>query len=149
MKPIVRKIIESGLVDCHAVQTMERWGQIDRGSSELVGKNDIRTATKKTLTKFAEDIDELLEQDRETARETRLVIQLGEPLLATWQTGGTVVLFKDEMNNFMFPLQEEQNIHPGAVFRTTDGAEWQILSKEMLFVDDQPYTIQVLAEKAE
>lgn len=163
MKPIVQKIIESGLVDRHAVQLMEKWGQIDRGASELVGTKDLRAATETSLTQFAEEIEDLIDRDREELRETRLAIQVGEPILAQWMyaqtessdgakvsmyVGGKIVLFRDNMGNFMFPLSAEGQVYPGAVFQTNDETRWTILRSEKLYVGDHPYTIQVQAEES-
>jgi hypothetical protein len=147
MKPIVKKIIESGLVDRHAVQLMEKWGQVDRGASDLVGRQDLRAATETSLTKFAEEVEGLIEQDREEVRETKLAIQVGSPILATYG-GQKIVLFRDNMGNFLFPLTAEGQIIPGSLFQTTDDVSWVVLSSEKLFVGDQPYTIQVQASRA-
>ena len=156
MKPIVKKIIESGLVEKSAIQLMEKWGQIDRGSSELVGAHDLRTAAENSLTEFAEEVEELIEKDREEIRETRLAIQVSEPVLATWlyadgqgglYEGASVVMFKDTMGNFLFPIVEDSRIYPGAVFQTTEGTRWTVLTKERLFVGDHPYAIQTQVRK--
>lgn len=166
MKPIVKKILESGLVEKNAVLLMEKWGHMDRGASELVGTKDIRTATESTLTKFAEEIEDLLEQDREEVRETRLAIQVGEPMLAQWvsspaigpiKMSNSMVLFRDSMGNFIFPVREDELVKAGAVFRTTDGVEHTILSYDVLSVGTKTldpnsmggkdYAIQVLTEQ--
>ena len=153
MKQIVKKILEAGLVEKNAVLLMEKWGQIERGSAELVGNKDLREATEHSLTKFAEEVEALIEKDREQVRESRLAIQVGAPFLASWfaqaGVGGEivrgVVLYKDEMGNLLFPISEDSFIIPGAILRVGD-KEFTVLEKQQLFVGQQPYVIQVRVE---
>lgn len=151
MKQLTKKILEAGLVEANTVHLMEKWGQVERGSSELVGSKDLRAATENTLTKFAEEIEALIEKEREELRESRLAFQVGAPFLATWveqkpEAADTlvrdVVLFKDNMGNFLFPIDEDTHIIPGAILRVGN-EEFVVLQKEKLFVGEQPYTIQV------
>lgn len=147
MKTIVKKILEAGLVEKNAVQLMEKWGSLDRGASDLVGRKDLRAATESTLTKFAEEVDDLMEKEREELREARLAIQVGEPFLANWLGSSTkMVLFKDNMGNFMFPLMEASNLIPGAEFEVSNGERWEVLVITKLYLGEQAYAFQVLAK---
>ena len=153
MKQIVKKILEAGLVEKNAVLLMEKWGQVDRGSSELVGTKDLRATTEEAFTRFAEEVEALIEKEREELRESRLAIQVGDPFLGSWATqagiGGEivrgVVLYKDEMDNFLFPVSEDKFITPGATLRVGE-EEFTVLEKHKLFVGQQPYVIQVRVE---
>lgn len=99
MKPIVEKILKSGLVDKHTAALMEKWGSLEPGSVEMVGKEDLHKASEETLKKFAEDIEDLIEADRKEMLETRLAIELTNPAHAVieYPNGDRVdiVLFKD------------------------------------------------------
>jgi len=159
MKPIVEKILKAGLVDKHTTQLMEKWGQIDRGASDLVGADDLKKASEESLTQFAEEVEMLIEKDREELRETRLAIQVGEPMLVEWTSkiigapsfsgdihmnhNHKIVVFKDNAGNFIFPLLEKNSIYPGAAFQTKDGERWEILDSSVLYIGEQPYAIQV------
>lgn len=71
MKPLVEKMLKSGLVDKHTAEIMERWGQLPDGSADLVPKENLKNATKEQLSKLVEEIAEEVEvEDR--IRETTL-----------------------------------------------------------------------------
>src|SRR4051812_13765626 len=77
MKPLVKKLIESGIIDKHAVQMMEKWGSgVDPGASDLVGNKQVH---EETLTQFAEEIEEMIDNERGQVKETRLDISAKAP----------------------------------------------------------------------
>lgn len=145
MKPIVEKILKSGLVSKHTAALMERWGTLDPGSADMVGEEDLREASEETLTKFAEDIEELIESDRQEMLETRLSIDVSEPVLvSTKYPDGhkkSIVVFKDMMGNYLFP--PEVFVKEDMIFSTSDGAEWVVDEVAQLFKSDMKYATQV------
>jgi len=151
MKPIVQKILESGLVNKHTALLMEKWGTLDRGASELVGKEDLREASESTLMKFVEELDSLIEEEYRNNHETRLSIALGEPFLVQplrWTTG-KIVVFLDEMENFIFPkdLYPDWLLPTGRFRRINDDQVWEIDEVTPLFVGEHRYAHQVRATK--
>jgi hypothetical protein len=60
MTPLVKKILEAGLVDKHTAALMEHWGTLDAGAVDLVDKKKL---TEKNLEQFVEDIEALISPD--------------------------------------------------------------------------------------
>jgi len=118
MKPIVKKILEAGLVDKHTALLMEKWKAVDEGAAELVGREDIRKASEETLLKFVDDIEGLLEEDRAHLLETKMNILLNSPQFAHWggKDGYQFVLYRDDGNNFIFPPNLPFVIDVGGIF---------------------------------
>ena len=152
MKPIVEKMLKSGLVSKHTAMLMEKWGTLDRGASELVGQDDLRKASEETLLQFAEELDTLVEEERRSIHETRLTIEVGKPFLirplpnSALITAGTVV-FMDEMGNFIFPKFGEW-VEIGNQFQqVANGQCWEIGEVTPLFVGENQYAHQVKATK--
>jgi hypothetical protein len=145
MKPIVEKILKSGLVSKHTAALMERWGSLEPGSVEMVGEEDLRKASKKTLMKFAEDIGELIESDRHEILETRLSIDVSEPMLVSTEYPDgikkSIVVFKDMMGNYIFP--PEIFVKEDMLFSTSDGIEWVVDEVTQLFKSHVKYATQV------
>ncbi len=79
MTPLVKKILESGLVEKHAAALLERWGSLEPGSVDLVGK---RQLTEKNLEQFVEEIDALISPDQ-PVHETRLEATSGRKVELT------------------------------------------------------------------
>lgn len=102
MKELSRKILESGLVDKHCALMLERWGQLEVGASELVGRQQL---TKQTLEEFAEEIEQLIEQD-DVIKETRLEAVDGMPRILLKKIGRSSIVFTgmvDEMGRYLVP----------------------------------------------
>ena len=128
MKPIVKKILESGLVDKHTAALMEKWGTLEPGATDLVGKEDLMKASSDTLMKFADDIEGLIETERTRITESRLSMLLESPFLAFVDYGNsveTVALFKDDMEHYFFPPSSLVSI--GMKFKLTDDTEYEIV----------------------
>lgn len=128
MKPIVEKILKSGLVDKHTAALMEKWGALEAGSVEMVGKEDLREASEETFKQFVEDIDTLIEADRTEMLETRLAIDLTNQFRAFIEyPNGTrvdVVLFKDPTGDYL--VAPGVSVDYGLVVILGDGTEWLI-----------------------
>lgn len=76
MSDLLKKILESGLVDEATAKLMEKWQALPEGSAELAeGKAEsLSASTKKVLTKFAEDVGYEVEKQRKL-KETVLDLQ--------------------------------------------------------------------------
>lgn len=75
MKELTKKILEAGLVDKHLAAMMERWGTLDPGASDLVGRQQL---TKESLEAFAEDIAGLVDPEQ-PVQETILDMEVSPP----------------------------------------------------------------------
>lgn len=99
MKPLTKKILESGFVDTHVARMMERWGQLEPGASDLVGKKQV---TKKTLEEFAEELECLLDiENADEFRETSLDIQAKQEVWLQVDTGEQLKGFVDLMGRII------------------------------------------------
>lgn len=74
MKELTKKILEAGLVDRTTAKLLEKWGQLEEGATDLVGRHEL---TKRTLEDFIEDIELLLQPEAIEKKETQL-----DPLIA-------------------------------------------------------------------
>lgn len=150
MKPIVEKILKSGLVSKHTAALMEKWGSLEPGAADMVGEEDLREASEETLKKFAEDIEELIESDRQEMIETRMSIDVNEPMLVyTEYPDGikkTVVVYKDVMGNYIFP--PSVFVKEDMLFTTSDGVEWAVDEAVKLSKGNTEYATQVRASRA-
>lgn len=160
MKPIVKKVLESGLVDKHYAQLMEQWGYLPEGSTELVKPEALRGATKDQLLKLAEDIGNEVDKER-TLKETQLDLdKIRWPTeVSVYDDKGTGLAWKvpaviDRMGRLYFRIQDVRDVWfvPGFVINRktmnqelgveTESRE-KILEKDVLYVGDQPVCIQV------
>ncbi len=73
-KPIIKKILESGLVDKATIQMMEKWGTLPPGSSDLVKEDALKDATQDVLLNLASDLSDIIEKEH-TIRETALDLE--------------------------------------------------------------------------
>jgi hypothetical protein len=151
MKPIVKKILESGLIDKHTALLMEKWKALDEGSSNLVGKEDLKKASEASLIQFAEEVEEIIDGSQEARQETRLAVSVGEPILISWvlseeKEAAPVVVFRDEMGNFIFPPAMDPNLLIMNRFRTSDGSIWVVTDITALSIADQRYAFEVSAK---
>ena len=158
MKELTKKILESGLVDEHVARMMERWGQLDDGASDLVGRKKV---TKQTLVEFAEEIDTLVENGLVDLRETRLDIDA--KVVTSVSFPSSSVLFKayiDSLGRVIFPVNPGlKKLQPGSEFLICtgkkvgeDGEEsvWvlcTVLDTEYLFHGDLLTALQVTVDK--
>ena len=148
MKPLVKKILESGLVDKHVAKMMERWCLLDEGAEELVGKS---TITKETLQEFVDDIEDLLEKDSEM-RETRLEVQVSKPPVDLYcPTTGVFSAVEDMMGKYVVSpkvrLDRGSRIWPDGV--PSEKPHWTALEVEPLYQGDVLVAYQVTVDKPE
>jgi hypothetical protein len=74
LKPVQKKVLESGLIDKAMAELMEKWGNLPPGSAELVNENALKDATQETLTKLADDLATEVEKEH-VLRETYLDLE--------------------------------------------------------------------------
>lgn len=74
MKPVTKKILESGLLDKHTIAMLDRWGAsiVRHGSDEHPVTEGQKIETKEQLEQFVEELEELLDKEEEVMRETPL-----------------------------------------------------------------------------
>lgn len=148
MKELVKKILEAGLVDKHTALLLEKWRSVDDGAAEMVGKEDIRKISEEALTQFAEELSLLVEEERTSFHETKLSITMGDPMLVTWalHPRSRIVVFRDEMGNFIFPADEALHLNTGNRFQSGEDT-WEVAGSSPLHVGDKRYAHLVEATK--
>lgn len=159
MKPIVEKVLSSGLVDKATAQLMEMWGYLPEGSVEKVDENKLENATKEQLTQLANDL--AVEVEKEHAlRETYLDLErLKWPTIVqhiskpvgelTVQLANDLVALVDRMGRYYFRIQDVQQewFVPGYTMRRASGPE-KILQAQVLYVGEQGVCMQVTTDKS-
>lgn len=156
MKPIVEKVLKSGIVDRGMVELLERWGNLPEGSSELLKNETLKDATKEQLQKFAED----LANEVATAhilKETNLDLdRLKWPIEVSVldqykaQIACKVTAVIDRMNRYFFRIQDVKKewFTPGFTIVRNDPHNNElrketILEADTVFVGPDPVAIQV------
>jgi hypothetical protein len=165
MKPIVTKVLESGLVDKATAQLMELWGYLPEGSVDQVNEDRLKGATHDTLKTLANDL--AVEVEKEHAiRETYLDLErirwpvtiqgiyspaIGQPNLVV----GLVPAVMDRMGRYYFRIQDvnEKWFVPGHLIQRyatskddgtkTDFLSEKILHSQTLYIGEQGVCIQV------
>lgn len=160
MKPIVEKVLESGLVDKATAQLMEQWGYLPAGSVDKVNEDKLKNATQETLKALANDL--AIEVEKEHAlRETYLDLERmkwpvsnitlkkatredGDPLLAK-----NLAAVVDRMGRYYFRIQDvkQEWLVPGYYLIRESGEE-KILQSQVLYVGEQGVCIQVSTDRS-
>jgi hypothetical protein len=77
MRPVTKKILEAGLIDKHVQAMLTRWGSLEG----IIPPEQIpemkRLDTKQKLERFVEELEELIDKEEETMRETPLDMAVG------------------------------------------------------------------------
>jgi hypothetical protein len=121
MKELVKRILESGLVEKHAALLLEKWGQLEPGASDLVGRVKV---TQEGLSKFAEEIESLVSLDASTIKETRLEVQvLRPPFKAFSPSVGEFLAYEDKMGNLIVDHEIGSHISAGLHLHTCSGSK--------------------------
>ena len=162
MSDLIKKVLESGLVDEATARLMEKWQTLPEGSAELAaGKAEsLAAVTQEVLMKLAEDVGEEVDKQRQL-RETVLDLQnLKWPVSAmTVDRRGDVQTFvsgvMDRHGHFFFRPQDvmKEWFVPGytlcrQVANSPSVLEPGTLSETItevteLFIGDQVVAIQV------
>lgn len=159
MKPIVEKVLSSGLVDKATAQLMEQWGYLPEGSADKVNEDKLKGATQETLTKLANDL--AVEVEKEHAlRETYLDLErirwpapieaVSKPMPGQNETiASNLVSVVDRMGRYYFRIQDvdKEWFVPG-YFLKRNGSDEKILQAQVLYVGEQGVCIQVTTDKS-
>lgn len=155
-RPLIDKVLESGLVDKATAKLMESWGYLPEGSADKVNEDKLKNATQETLTKLAGDLATEVEKEH-ALRETYLDLErLKWPVsnisikVSTFESGQPVQLAEklvavvDRMGRYFFRIQDvkEEWFVPGYYLVRETGEE-KILQAQVLYVGDQGVCIQV------
>jgi len=145
MKELVKKILESGLVDKHTALLMEKWKSVDDGAASMVSRREVSEIS---LEQFAEELAVLIEKERTSFQETKLSLTMGDPVLVAWVQfpHSRIVVFRDELGNFVFPPDEALHLRTGNRFQSKEDT-WEIVSSNPLHVGDKKYAHLVEATK--
>lgn len=157
MRPITIKMLESGIIDFHVARLMERWGNLDVGAADLVGKQQV---TKQTLTEFAEELDSLMAEPQfretrleiDTKSETRVFVD-GAP-----NKDRSVKVYVDSMGRLVFPISSDlRGLKRGSELLLCAGMEktlpkefWlpcTVMDIEPLFQDEKMVALQVSVDR--
>ena len=118
MKPLTKKILESGLVDKTTALMLERWGQLEPMAADLVGKESI---TKKTLEEFVSEIEALVAPEAMEVKETRLEIEIKQPPLSLWAPiPGGFAAVEDSLGRLIVRAGIELSVGD-AIYKSTPG----------------------------
>jgi hypothetical protein len=166
LKPLVKKVLESGLVDKNMAELMEKWGNLPEGAASLVKDDSLKNATKDQLMKLAEEIGTEVDKER-TLKETQLDLdQIRWPTVVTIRTNNyehvawQVPAVIDRMGRLYFRIQDAKeewfvpgyNIHRKGV-SPQNGYESPIYEvvteKSVLYVGELPVCIQVTVVPSE
>lgn len=160
MKPIVEKLLSSGIVERGFVELMERWGNLPEGSSELLQNETLKNATKEHLTRFSEDLANEV-ANRYVLKETQFdldrlrwpatidVFSQEKNLQAT-----KVDAVIDRMGRYFFRVQDIQEgwFVPGFFIRRVgtnhvNAPDELILEATPLYMGDDKIALQVTTQK--
>jgi hypothetical protein len=102
MNELMKKILESGLVDEATAKLMEKWQALPEGSAELTQGRAVRLSeeTQEVLTKFAEGVGYEVEKQRKL-RETVLDLQQ-----LKWPVNAMIVDPRGDVRTFVSGLMD-------------------------------------------
>lgn len=159
MKPIVQKVLESGLVDKATAQLMEQWGYLPDGAADKVDEDKLKNATQETLTKLANDLATEVEKEH-ALRETYLDLErirwpaaidaISKPMPGQNEViASNLISVVDRMGRYYFRLQDvdKEWFVPG-YFLKRNGDDEKILQAQVLYVGDQGVCMQVTTDKS-
>ena len=98
MKELTKKILESGLVDETTALMMEKWGILEAGAADLTKKATLLDATREQLINFAEEVEEVVEKNRQ-GRLQETMLDLGR---LKWPAVCYTVLKREGSDQFSF-----------------------------------------------
>lgn len=162
MKPIVEKMLSSGLVDKATARIMEQWGFLPEGSVDKTKEDALKGATRSELVRLAEDLATEVEKAhamRETSfdldrirwpAEISVISVTGEFLAQA------LTCVVDRMGRYYFRIQDVKKewFVPGFTLKrkVQDGVlstfqSEMIVESQVLFVDEQAVCMQVSTKK--
>lgn len=159
MKPIVEKVLESGLVDRATAQLMEQWGYLPDGSADKVKEDALKGATQATLRDLANNLAVEVEKEhalRETYLDLERIRWPADVVGITIGSGevevalaGKLPAVMDRMGRYYFRIQDvkEEWFVPGYILHR-EKAEEKILQSQVLYIGEQGVCIQVTTDRA-
>ncbi|SRR5258708_1641678 len=159
MKPIVEKVLSSGLVDKSTAILLEQWGYLPNGASDKVNEDALVNKTRETMEKLAEDLANEIEKEHHIRESALDLERLRWPVTASIlrYPSGTreQIAYKipgliDRMGRYYFRIQdvEESWFVPGYFIATysepnSKYSEEVIAEKQVLYIDEIPVCVQV------
>ena len=145
MKEILKKILESGLVDKHVARLMEKWGMLPQGAEEQV-----RTATKTQFNELMEEISDLVYEDK---KETIIEVFTKDKVIVEFSVadeGPVITLhgYIDRLGTFYFDIGicKEEWFAAGTelcVPEFTGEPVYTVTGRQILYKDDVPVCIAI------
>lgn len=165
MKPIVEKVLASGLIDKATAQLMEVWGYLPGGASEKVNEDALKDATQAKVSELARELATEVEKEhhlRETYLDLERVrwpaqVRLDIPpnmvakkdaIMPICALAGVV----DRMGRYYFRIQDVNPdwFIPGFIISQTTAAgelkQERIYQAQVLFIGEQGVCVQVSVE---
>lgn len=167
MKPIVQKVLDSGIIDRGTAKMLEIWGYLPDGISEGIDEGKLASATRETLLGVAEDLASEIDKEHHI-RETHLDLERikwptevsifyqgesAEPTVLAVKVAATM----DRMGRYYFRIDDikKEWFVPGFYFERSvagDAGRVEIrretvLESQPLFVNEQPICMQVTTRR--
>jgi hypothetical protein len=157
-KPIVRKVLESGLVDKATAAMLEQMGMLPSGASELVKEDRLKDATQGIVMHLAEELADAIEKEhvvRETALDLSRIrwpayISISNPEGPSLSPIiDNLACVMDQMGRYYirFTDANERWFVPGFVVRrplhTNRISSEYITESQKLYIGDKPICFQV------
>lgn len=158
MKPIIKKVIEAGLIPKHTLLLFKRWGYLEPEATDVdIPESVTSKELKAGFIRFVEELDELIEAKAdEGIKETRFAITLKEPFRIKWlredkysnyivSDDWIVVVFQDEAGRLIFPPSADPTDRKFIVMSNNE--RFEITTCTPLWYGDTLYAYQVEATR--
>jgi hypothetical protein len=158
LKPIVKTVLSSGMVDKATALMMEKMGLLPSGAAELVNENRLKDATQEMLETVAEELAVAVEKEhviRETALDLNRIrwpayISISNPEKNTLKgIVSDLACVMDQMGRYYIRIADAQEAWfvPGFVVRRTldsrrTSSEY-ITESQKLYINDRPVCYQI------
>jgi len=164
MRPIVEKVLKSGLIDKAVVEYMEKTGMLPEGSTDSVQENALKDATKEHLSSLTESLAIELEKEH-AIRETHLDLERirWPAMVDIWAVNADQSLENsmirdlpaamDRMGRYFFRFEDVKMewFVPGyRIYRKAAGGNVEhetIMESQSLYINDVPVCVQVSVMK--
>jgi hypothetical protein len=157
IKPLTKKILESGIIDESMAAIMERWGALPEGAAALAANKDIEHATKAQLIKLADEVGDEVEKALRLRESMLDLDKLKWPVTVTVRAPEGLVIPEavtaliDRVGRYYFRAQDigAQFLVPGYVIVNFPSlSEETILEVTELYVGEDVAAIQVSTTKS-
>lgn len=144
MKPLTRKILESGLITKAVAEMMEQWGHLDGGASDLVGRKKL---TEDTLQRFVDQIEALV--DDHSFKEVSLEVPISRFHELYSRDVGFFSAAEDRLGRLVVHFR--YHLIPGSILYKEDKVtpSHRIMSIETVYVSDLSYFNLLTVESLE